>query len=237
MVKTVLPFWLEPHFGMDKSLEECETLFLSSFTPIQRVSESALFSSKWFDYRRLHPLQADYYLAECYRQKAQSWIRKTEDYKSKKLGLKRDFLESREAVSINQLRRLADSIGVEYKAFLGALEVGLRVMGKLEGKYYPRPSLFVYLAQDKEVLNLIKTDFWQGDETYYAKDPFFQSGQFISDPSQIFYEDYLCGRIHTQVTPFQKAMLLKTSMYKNNTIRLTRALQEFGLGVVKEAQM
>ena len=46
MIQTLLPTWLQTTFGVDKSLEECEILMISSFTPLQRANEAPSDSSR-----------------------------------------------------------------------------------------------------------------------------------------------------------------------------------------------
>lgn len=238
MIQTLLPTWLQTTFGVDKSLEECEVLMISSFTPLQRANEAGLFRSKWFDYRRLHPIQADYYFAGQYRELAVRWLEFTEGKASSRYrkGARTDFLASREKVCVNQLRRCADSIGCEYRAFLEVLEGCLKELHKLEGKYYPRPAQFLQLAKDKELMNAIKRDFWLGDETFYAKDPFFSPARFVGHADQIAYENYLVSRVKRTVSNFQRELLLGTMMYKHNALRIEKALQEFGLTIVQNVQ-
>lgn len=238
MIQTLLPTWLQTTFGVDKSLEECEVLMISSFTPVQRANESVLFGVKWFDYRRLHPIQADYYFWGQYKELAVRWLEFTEGKASSRYrkGARNDFLASRESVCVNQLRRHADSIGCEYRAFLELLEGCLKELHKLEGKYYPRPAQFLLLAKDKDLMAEIKRQFWTGDETYFAKDPFFSPTRFVGDNDQIAYENYLVNRVKRTVSDFQKELVLGTIMYKHNALRIERALQEFGLTIVQNAQ-
>ena len=238
MIQTLLPTWLQTTFGMDKSLEECEVLMLSNFTPLQRANESALFRSKWYDYRRLHPIQADYYFWGQYKELAVRWLEFTEGKASTRYrkGARTDFLASRESVCVNQLRRRADSIGCEYRAFLEVLEGCLKELHKLEGKYYPRPAQFLELTKDKDLMLAIKNDFWLGDETFYAKDSFYTPERFIEDKDQIAYENYLITRVKRTVSDFQRELVLGTIMYKHNALRIERAIQEFGLTIVQNAQ-
>lgn len=235
MKNTVFPFWLQNAPGVDKTLEESEVFFLTSFTPSERVNENRLFGTKWFDYRRLHPAQCVYYIAELYRQKVQVWVAKTEDYRFSRFskGLKNDLEGHRELFALNQVRRHADSIGVPYNEFLSALEGCLKETGWLDKKMYPRPSQFLEFACDSDVKELIYNEFWEGSETFYAKDPYYSVSWYRNEPDQIAYEDYLVNRIHRSQ---HKEWLIGTAMYLHNQLRLERVVTEFGWGAVRKSQ-
>lgn len=60
------------YFGYDISDERCETLRIQHFSPKQCSLEPRLYQLKWWDYRSLHPVQATFLFADCYK-KAAIW--------------------------------------------------------------------------------------------------------------------------------------------------------------------
>ena len=53
------------YFGSDLSVEDYERLRINHIQHSLALHEPALFDTKWFDYRFLHPTQATYLFAFC----------------------------------------------------------------------------------------------------------------------------------------------------------------------------
>ena len=64
-METILPTWLGSFYGSDFSYDDYERITINKFWQLTRGTSNAM-KSRWFDYQRLHPLQATYYFFDCY---------------------------------------------------------------------------------------------------------------------------------------------------------------------------
>ncbi len=97
------------YVGHDATVVECEELRLKHISPALYQKEPALFETKWWDYRFMHPTLATYFFAHCYMiamrfhmrrsddvDKARGW--KVHPYKKPKKVMKRDCTAEQWAV-------------------------------------------------------------------------------------------------------------------------------------------
>lgn len=229
-MQIILPTWLGSYFGADFSFEELEYRTVTTFKEPVRRLELSLYETKWFDYVRLHPLQATYYFYECYRRIHLTFSKRC--FGEARYGTKcTDFLESREHSAFWNLRVVADSIGVAYpwlitKAFETRLESGA-FKNRL-----PRPC---HLVTPDEVP--LYKELWnqEHDGTVLAmsSDPFFSVRRWVGDASQRRHEDYLVQQVKRKA---MKRYALSTLIYEKQVLRLERALVEFPREI-EEAQL
>lgn len=236
-MQTIIPTWLDSFYGDSLTVEEYECKTLSKFTPSQRMLESRLYKRKWFDYRRLHPLQATYYFVEVYKKRFKLF---TERYIS--LGRSKfvrgirstDFLNSREALTFWKLRQLVDWLGIEYESFFIWAEAYMASMS-VAHKYYPRPPYFMFSSYEngKDLLVALREDFYNSPEIHFAKDPFYTPERYIGHPDQIAYENYIVGKIKFKKD--RQEDILSSALYAKNALRIEKAMQEFPSKIVREA--
>lgn len=235
MRKTIIPTWLGRFYGDDLTQEEYECKTLAHFPPSLRKTESRLFNTKWFDYRRLHPLQATYYFVDCYKKRTKFFYERFvgQAIAQKTKGVKKaDFLDGKEASSFWRLRQLVDSMGVEYVSFFQWMEAFFASYPQKDN-YYPRPYRF--FLKDKELWLALRQDFYEAPEIHFAKDPFFTPERFCGHAYQLEYEKYIVRKILTKQV--RQADILSSAMYRKNALRLEAALLSFPYSVVKEAVM
>lgn len=146
-------------FGIDKSWVECEALRTQHIAPNLSELEPALFNSKWFDYRYLHPTQATYLFAHWYKDAMKRAMRRRTDlYKAaawsvfpkvKVVGESGEFLKKK-AVTLDYMdcsptyitgmwraRQAADKYGVPYQTFCAG---ALQFHEKQKWARYPLPT-------------------------------------------------------------------------------------------------
>lgn len=228
-MQIILPTWLGSYFGADFSFEELEYRTVTNFSEPVRSLELHLYERKWFDYVRLHPLQATYYFYECYRRIYLSFSKRC--FGEARYGTKyTDFLESRECSAFWNMRIVADTIGVSYpwlitKAFEHRLE-----SGEFKNRL-PRPCHLVAGGE----MPLYK-ELWDqehdGTVLTMSSDPFFSVKRWVGDANQRRHEDYLVQQLKRKA---MRRYALSTLIYEKQVLRLERALVEFPQDI-EEAQ-
>jgi hypothetical protein len=105
-------------YGSDLSLEEADRVGML-IDEEHRVAEAELFSTKWFDYRRMHPVVATYRFAHDYSQAALRFYTKTCSAEPpRSLLVTDDVFEHRAVTSFWLARQCADRVGCPYTYML-----------------------------------------------------------------------------------------------------------------------
>lgn len=221
----VLPTWLGGYFGSDYSFETYEKLTLTSFDEGSRLKESECMDKRWFDYIRLHPLQATYYLVSCYASKYISYYKKYIDADASPTGIKDpNFLHSRECRTFWNLRQFCDLEGFEYEWLIDTFMEYRLVSGEFKHRL-PRPC---HLMPKNEIeLQAVRT-LWRmhnnGEVLRTAKDPYFLIFNWEGDPQQQRYEAFLIEQIKGKEV---KRFALKDYVYNRQILRLEAVLKHF----------
>ena len=220
-MKILLPSWLGKFYGADFSFEELEYRTITNFKEPVRKFEADLYNTKWFDYVRLHPLQATYYFAECYRH---LYTRYSKQYfGEEKVGVKQlDFLQSREKTAFWSARISADKIGVPYLWFISKAFEHQLESGAFKNRL-PRPCHLV-TPDDLPIF----AEMWKrersGNVLSMSADPFFCAKRWQGTPEQTRYEDFLVQQVKHRST---KRFVLATLVYEKQALRIERAMKEF----------
>lgn len=253
------PNWLGPYPGSELSLKDCEILTVQNIPLKLLKEESALMQTKWFDYRRLHPMHATFYFLDCYKDAYQGFIRAavnaeaapyslpcaTKEYKmvkSPKTGrmvkskyVLRDgltFLDGRERLSFWALRQIADRIGIRYDFFLNqAMKWYREECFRREAVFAPRPS---QIAKNEELMATVMLAWEEETEIrlQVLKDPIFKTTSFIGNEFQLSYERFAIGQVEKQR---HKRFSLSSLIYEHDAIRVAEAIKHFGPDLVFDA--
>lgn len=108
-------------FGHDRGLVECEVLAIKSVDPRFLKLEAELFESKWWDYRRLHPVIATYLFAHEYNNAYQWIVKRCRDIERGQYmkGFKgKDIFEGKEVIAFWKARQSADRLGMRYDFYI-----------------------------------------------------------------------------------------------------------------------
>lgn len=143
--------WLEPFFGKEKDIAECEGLMLTIPEEL-RGSEIELYSSKWFDYRGLHPVKATYFFAHCFDvgyRRAYAATRDFETSKTIKPFMVDDPFRSGDIIGLWRARQTCDNIGVSYEFYVSH---ALKVCYEGGWRRIPRPNQIYSDAMIDEVV-------------------------------------------------------------------------------------
>lgn len=218
----VLPTWLGSFYGSNFDYFDYERITINKFLPLTRGTADAM-KSRWFDYRRLHPLQATYYFYDCYINIYQQLSKKY--FGKKALGSRtKDFVEGRERNSFWMLRNFCDTHGFSYPWYLYTMIEYRLESGEFKNRL-PRPQHL--LRDDKsEIEALIETwkGRFQGDVLQAATDPFYRVERWVNNPVQREHEDMLVLQIKNKKI---KHYALKTLVYDRHILRFERVLAEF----------
>lgn len=229
------PSWLGHHFGGALSFPHYEVLTIQHIPHKELANEAQLMTTKWFDYRRLHPMQATYYFVKCYNDAYRNFCRMAIDADRAAFvrGIKgHDFLMSREKLSFWRLRRLCDQFGMRYDFFLGFAMRRLHRMTSEEGKVYaPRPSM---LGRDENLLAdaLIAWEEQCAISMQIATDSYYRVANFNGSRDQIAHEAFVLDQIAKRRV---KRFSLHAALYVYDVVRLEEALRVFGPELVEEA--
>lgn len=114
---------LELFFGSKRSAFTLDALCLETLKPELLKGERALYGSKWFDYRMMHPGKATHYFLACVNRAHAQYIERTQDYRKAEYAscVKATDLFALNSGQLNALwkaRQVADGFGAPYEIFL-----------------------------------------------------------------------------------------------------------------------
>jgi hypothetical protein len=224
--------WFGDFYGHDLSFLHCEVKAIANIEGRLLKREPELLTTKWFDYRRMHPTKATYLFAQCYQKAYQNFMIVTLDHERgrfmKPFKGGPDVLEAREKKSLWQLRQTADQLGVRYDFFLR-----FAMNWKIAHNWHhaPRPSHMntneemladLVLAWEEECRNSLQICH---DERYRAEN-------WFGHADQIAYEAFLVAQIKQRRHHHYS---LAAALYTHGVLRIEAALREFPPGVVEQA--
>ena len=241
----VKPNWLGTFFGSALGFDNYEILTVQHIPRKERAEEAALMRSKWFDYRRLHPMQASYYFAECYSVAYGRFMEQAVDADLKDMrGLKgKDFLNNREKLSIWRLRQMCDRFGIRYDFFLRqamawyakrSFFTARSIKGQ-HGRTYavvaPRPA---QLMANQEMITdvMLQWEEHLASALPVVKDPFYSVQNYYGHPDQTVYEKTIVDAVRNRQ---HKRYALHAALYVHDALRIETALMEFDARDVAEA--
>lgn len=222
--------WLGYFYGHDLDLLHAELLAIQHIPASLLKKEAELMRSKWFDYRRMHPTKATYFLAQCYNRAYQDCVVVMKDRSGKFMrGFKGlDMLQSREKLAFWRLRQLIDSLGIRYDFFLRQAMDWHVSAGWLQP---PRPS---HISSNQDMITDVMMA-WEEEcaaRLQFCKDERYKVRNFFGHVDQLAYEEFLIAQIGTRRHPQYG---LHAALYIEDAIRIERALQAFDSRVVQLA--
>ncbi len=232
---TPKPFWLGHFFGGALGLQHYEVLTIQHIPIKERKDEAALMRTKWFDYRRLHPMQATYFFVKCYNEAYRHFCHVAINAEKAPYarGIKgHDFLEAREKLAFWRLRRTCDQFGLPYDFFLRFAMNWLHKMVAQDGNVYaPRPAM---LGKNEELLAdaLIAWEELCAASMQVASDPYYRVANFTGSDDQRDHEAFVIGQIARRRA---KHYSLHAALYIFDAVRLEEALRQFDQSTVLQA--
>lgn len=224
------PEWLPAFKGSEHSFLDCEILLFENVEQAIIESEWNNQDTIWFDYTRLHSIKAFYFFAHCYRQEYGRYLEHyIEDELKFRTGLKGDALLSREVKQLFAVKRIADKHGMPYGFLLHQAFLFFASRGWTRP---PRPS---HIATNEELIQAA-IEAWAehtNEIIVHSGDPWFTVDHWVAHKSQARYEDWLVANLRLKKHPH---FSLSSCLYERKTLRIERALQEFGEPLVRQAQ-
>ena len=225
----VHPSWLDEFYGHDLSFDALEILTIAKIGPKLTKNESELYKTKWFDYRRMHPMSATYYMAHCYNKAYSMFMALAVDHGLRFMkGFKgEDFLNHREGKSFWKLRCKIDSLGIPYGFFLNH---AMRYCFKRLWKKPPRPSQILH---DAEMIEHVVGKWAEECAVHlqFPKDPWFNASSFEGSEHQVEAMRFIANLILSRSV---KKYSLAASLY-NDSMTIEFALDRFGYETVRQA--
>lgn len=157
------------YFGNDLSAQQYELLRIQLVDPKLSDLEPALFGTKWWDYRILHPMQATYLFAHEYRRARRAGLKRRIEYwaavnapvfgkhkveqengKEKSVAIE-DFTDGSKTLitGLIKARQMADRHGIPYYSYCRA---AVRYAEDMLWTYVPKPHQ-MYANQKRKDIN------------------------------------------------------------------------------------
>ena len=192
-------------------------------------------SKKWFEYRRLHPMQSTYYFMHCYLEAYKEFHRVVIDHEAANYVRPTksvDFIHTREKLSFWRLRQTIDELGIRYDFFLGrAMKWYAEQCFHVGEIFAPRPQ---HIGCNEDLVAYV-IECWEDQlaiELQIPKSDFFKVSNFFGHPDQLAFEDFLVNQIASRHIPRHS---LKAALYNHKSLRIEEAIRSFGEGVVLNA--
>lgn len=225
------------YLGSTLTADECERIALVRIPPVYREREARLFSTKWFDYRSLHPVKATYLLAHLYVEAVRDIHAKTKDYLEAKAITAKDVLGHEDIfnppatgmpidMAFWRARQEFDGVGVRYDF---ALRFIMNRAADRGWHVYPRPN---QLYTQETVLDV--RDAWERHRKAVmqtASDPRFELDRYVGHPDQVAYQDWLIEECKRRSSPSSALSFCIRKKHLNAEL----ALPHFGELAVREA--
>lgn len=233
---TQRPTWLGNFFGGNLGFLNYEILTIQHIAHKELKCETELMATKWFDYRRLHLMQATYYLVKCYNDAYRDFYRQAIDASRAPFvrGIKEfDFLNAKEKMTFWRLRQNCDRVGLPYDFFMRfAMSWHYRIIGAGDGRVYaPRPTFFVKNEELFADAMIAWEDICKATMRV-STDPYYRTSNYTGSRDQQAHEAFVIGQIKQRAVPHYS---LHAAMYIYDVVRIEEALMQFDFHVVQAA--
>lgn len=218
-------------FGVHLSRDQLDKLAFSKISnPKHCEGEAALFETKWFDYRFMHPVAATYVFARAYRDVFARLYRRHFDH-----SVDRDpFWNTNDVFDLHpsvvtglyRARQHADACGIPYPYYVEfVMEAGMRY----KRKALSRPS---QCYQPDAIKVAIKE--WEqrlGTRMFIAKDPRFRLNRYRGLASQLAHIRWVLEQCSRRPNPAEALAIC----FKENVLPARVAAAKFGQPIVERA--
>lgn len=226
------PTWLGEFYGCNFDFDHCEALAIANMPSDILVKESELMQTKWFDYRRLHPMHATLLFIHHYTKAYKGFIRIAKDYGMAEgikpfKGTAVDLLLSREGGTIWKARQTFDQIGIRYDFALRFIMTYRLEHGWLHA---PRPA---HLTDEDMLARMMLA--WEDEQrraVQLVRDPRYRVENFFGNSDQIAYETAVIAQIKQRRN---RVPSLHNAIYLDRSVRFEEAIRQFSDEEVDEA--
>jgi hypothetical protein len=221
---------MEEFFGhdMDKAALEVRALRID---PVHRSGEASLATTRWFDYRQMHPTTATYYFAHLYRLQTQRFYAATIDEDSAqdvRAFTPDDIFFSRYLTAMWNARRMCDEHGLPYDMLLRFAQE--RFIARMQHQF-PRPNQLYGEEVELDIL-----PFWQAQiarQITYAKSARFRMSQYKGEVVQAQHIRFVIEQVRRREGPHHR---LLARLVKEDVLSLHLVASNFGQGASSDAE-
>lgn len=220
--------WTGEFYNDNLAFDHYEILTINHVPPKERKIETELMTTKWFDYRLMHPMYATYYFYHLFVKEYQAFIAKHINFESApfifpfKGDARRDFLRATEKLSIWRLRQKADMLGIRYDFFLKTAFNKIYRMIAGGRVVPPRPAML-----GKEDLLAEIHNEWSDmckASLQIACSPYFHVSNFDNSLIQRDHERFVLSQVAQRSVPYYS---LSACLHDYEVISIEAALQSF----------
>lgn len=228
--------WTGEFYCNNLAFDHYEILMINKIPKKERKIETELMTTKWFDYRLMHPMYATYYFYHLYIKEFQAFWAKAINFETSsfiypfKGDARLDFMKAREALSIWRLRQKADLLGIRYDFFLKTafnkihrMQAGGRIIP-------PRPAMF----NKEELLAEIHNEWLAMCKAslQIACSPYFTVLNFNNSLMQREHESFVLDQVAQRTIPYYS---LSSCLHLYEVVSIESALQRFDFNIVQLA--
>lgn len=180
------------YIGKDLDKKQCELLSMK-IDPAHRQGEAELIKTRWFDYHRLHPVQATYLYAHLYKEQTRIFHESFIDIRTVEKARAfwpDDIFMSRDMTSMWMARRQADALGVPYEF---ALQFGMKRAFDRTFQSFPRPNQLY--GEDFEIDLKAAWQESLSTKLRYSRMPQFRAENYRGTASQRMHLDFVMSQI------------------------------------------
>ncbi len=220
--------WMGEFYNDNLAFDHYEILMINHIPLKDRKVETELMTTKWFDYRLMHPMYATFHFFDLFVKEYQAYIAKNINIESApfiypfKGEAKRNFLKAKEGLTIWRLRQKADMLGIRYDFFLKVAFNKIYTM-KAGGRVVPpRPS---QLSSEDLLAEILLS--WQAmckAGLQIACSPYFRVSNFNHSLIQRDHERFALAQVAQRSVPHYS---LACCLYEFEVVRIEAAMQQF----------
>jgi len=165
--------------------------------------EPALYQTKWWDYRFIHPTQATQLFSESYKTAMSLWLRKRDDRKTYYCGIQNPTLflnGSRVITGMWKARQMADRFGINYSFYCTET---IRYCDARKWHYLPKSWQLYSTSPTKNTINDISmvehvVNEWRDLQKSCPRRPeesFYKASEYVGHIYQRQYQKSLIERV------------------------------------------
>ena len=174
---------------------EWDLITLEHLTTEDCIGEAELYLTKWFDYRRMHPMQATFEFIVQYSNEHRHQVARRLDVHTAR-GLNLDVMKKggSHLPKFWAARRIADRMGVRYDEYCAyACDVAERCWKHLARPSDLTNSFLVESVQERWVEMLL-------GKIIYPRDEFYEVGNWRDHPDQQAWQTFVQAQVETRQT-------------------------------------
>jgi hypothetical protein len=221
-------------YGLDTDTERCDLLMFRMIRKDYQEYEKPLFSSKWFDYRFMHPVQATYLYAHeftlAYRRFFRSTISRAAA-ETIRIQKKEDLFDCEKAYisAIWRGRQHADAMGIPYDAYIDFAMT--KMLNNWNRSHLPQAAT-LYSGEVCEYVQA-QWETRQGETPFIGKHPEFKLNRYVGTPHQNDHHEWLLAQVEKRQSA---SRIMLSQLYNDELLPMEKIVMRFGPDVASMIQ-